>query len=96
MEEFVDDLSPDTRAGFVNAVTRLAMGEALPMPLNRNFSSVCRGLRELRFNDRTGHYRFFYYMKVRDAIYFVHAIEKKSQTLPREELETLLRRTREI
>ena len=55
------------------------------MSLSRNLSSIHKGLHELRFKDRTGAYRIFYFIKKADGIYFVHAFKKKTQELPQKE-----------
>ena len=40
------------------------------MPISRNLSSIHRGLHELRLKDRSGVYRFFYFIKKADGLYF--------------------------
>ena len=54
------------------------------------------GLRELRFRDRAGQVRVIYYLKKGDAIYLVHAFRKKTQTIPRRELDIIHKRLKEI
>jgi phage-related protein len=66
------------------------------MPLSRNLSSVHPGLHELRLKDRSGQVRFFYFVKRGDAIYLLHAFKKKTQEIPRKELDLILKRIREI
>jgi phage-related protein len=41
----------------------LEEGQSLSMPLSRNLYSIHKGLHELRLKDRTGAYRFFYFIK---------------------------------
>lgn len=96
VEEFLRDLSQDLKADFLDAVLLLERGENLTMPLSRNLSSIERGLHELRLKDRTGAYRFFYFIKRADGIYFVHAFKKKTQELPKQEIEVVRRRMKEI
>lgn len=74
----------------------LEAGENLAMPLNRNLSSIYKGLNELRLKDRTGAYRFLYFIKKADGIYFIHAFKKKTQELPQKEIEVVLKRLKEI
>jgi len=71
-------------------------GQGLTMPLSRNLSSVYPGLHELRFKDRSGQVRVFYFVKRGDAIYLLHAFRKKTQELPRNEIELVLKRIKEI
>ena len=66
------------------------------MPLSRNLSSIHHGLHELRLKDRAGQIRIFYYLKRDDAIYMLHAFRKKTQELPRREIDVALRRLKEI
>lgn len=80
----------------MDALSFLEQGKVLSMPLSRNLSSVARGLHELRFRDRGGQVRFFYFIKKADAIYMVHAARKKTQALPKEDIELVLKRLKEI
>lgn len=96
VEEFLRDLGADMKAEFLDAVLLLERGENLAMPLSRNLSSIGRGLHELRLKDRTGAYRFFYFIKRADGVYFVHAFKKKTQELPKQEIEVVKRRLKEI
>ena len=90
------ECSGDIKSDFVDAVSLLATGENLQMPLSRNLSSIHKGLHELRLKDRSGQVRVFYFMKKNDAIYMLHAIRKKTQELPKNEIETVLKRIKEI
>ena len=96
IEEFLLDLSIELRSEFMDAVILLEGGQNLSMPLSRNLSSIERGLHELRIKDRTGAYRFFYFLKKADGIYFVHAFKKKTQELPSKEIEIIRKRIKEI
>lgn len=75
---------------------RLERGEAIPTPLCKPLFSVERGLYELRFSYRAGEYRVFYYVKVRDAIYVIHAMHKKRQKMDRRTIDLLKARIRSI
>ncbi len=96
VEEFLGSLSFELRSEFVDAVLHLEKGQNLPMPLSRNLSSVERGLYELRLRDHTGIFRFFYFIKKGDSIYFLHAFKKKTQDLPFKEIEMIRKRVREV
>lgn len=96
VEEFLHGLSQSIRTDYFDAVTLLSKGERLTMPLSRNLSDIYRGLHELRFKDRGGQVRFFYYIKKGDAIYMVHAFQKKTQTIPKKEKKIILKRLRRI
>lgn len=96
VEEFVRELSDQTKAEFFDAVSLLASKKKLGMPLSRPLSNIYRGLHELRFRDRTGQIRFFYYIKKGDAIYFLHALKKKTQAIPNKVKTLILKRVREV
>lgn len=96
VEEFLAGLSQEAKSDYLDAVILLEEGQNLSMPLSRNLSSIHKGLHELRLKDRTGAYRFFYFIKKADGIYFVHAFKKKSQELPQKEIDVVLKRLREV
>ena len=96
VEEFLTELSQEMRTDFMDAVLLLEEGQSLSMPLSRNLSSIHKGLHELRLKDRAGAYRFFYFIKKAENIYFVHAFKKKTQELPQKEIEVVLRRLKEV
>ncbi len=96
VEEFLKEQSEDIRSDFVDAVSLLKSGHWLSMPINRNLSSVCQGLHELRLKDRSGQVRILYYIKRGDAIYMLHAFKKKTRELPQKETQVALKRIREV
>jgi len=96
VEEFLNDCSLELRSDFVDALNLLAAGEKLSMPLSRNLASIHQGLHELRLKDRSGQVRVFYFIKKNDAIYLLHAFKKRTQELPKNEIETVLKRIKEV
>ncbi len=68
----------------------------LSMPISRNLSGVHHGLHELRLKDRSGQIRVFYFIKKSDAIYLLHAFKKKTQELPKKEVDLAIKRIREV
>jgi len=84
------------RNEFSDSVKLLSEGMQLHMPLSRNLAGIHPGLHELRFKDRAGVYRVFYYIRTRDAIYMLHAFKKKTQEIPEKEKTIVLRRIREV
>jgi phage-related protein len=96
VEAFLKDCSRTVQQEFLDAVALLEQGKLLSMPLSRSLSSVYHGLHELRFRDRGGQVRFFYFIKRGDAIYMLHAMKKKTQTIPEEDVELILRRLKEV
>lgn len=96
VEQFLYLCSEQVQGEFLDAVSLLEQGVNLAMPLSRNLSSIHKGLHELRFKDRGGQVRFFYYIKKGTAIYMVHAAKKKTQTIPHEDVQLILKRLKEI
>ncbi|MBF0104084.1 MAG: type II toxin-antitoxin system RelE/ParE family toxin [Deltaproteobacteria bacterium] len=75
---------------------RLSDGEEIGMPLCRSLSTIMRGLYELRFSYQAGEYRVFYYIKVGEAIYVVHAMKKKSRKIDTKTIMLLKNRIRSL
>ena len=96
VREFISALSQDLQAQVTNAVLVLEDGGAISLPLSKNLSGILKGLHELRLKDRTGIYRIFYFIKVKDSIYLVHAFKKKTQQIPQKEIDVVKSRIREI
>ena len=96
MEDFLLGLPEATRLEVADAIVLLEGGQTLEMPLSRNLAGIRPGLNELRFRDRAGQVRVIYYLKKGDAIYLVHAFRKKTQTIPRRELDIIHKRLKEI
>jgi phage-related protein len=96
VEEFILALPEETRLEIADAIALLESGQRIDMPLSRNLSSIRPGLHELRFRDKAGQVRVIYFIKRGEAIYFVHALRKKTQTLPSKEIDLILKRIREI
>lgn len=96
VEEFLKDCSAQIRSDFFDALSLLASGQNLSMPLSRNLSSLKQGLHELRLKDRGGQIRIFYFIKRAEGIYLLHAFKKKTQELPKSEIDLILKRIKEI
>ena len=96
IEEFVREISTEAQADFFDAVSLLSAGKMLSMPLSRPLATIYPALYELRIRDRVGQIRFFYYIKKGEAIYMLHAFRKKTQELPKREIDIVLKRMREI
>lgn len=80
----------------MDAVNLLAAGQVLSMPLSRNLSGIALGLHELRLRDRAGQVRVFYFIKRGEAIYMLHAMRKKTQEIPKRDIEIILKRLKEV
>ncbi len=62
----------------------------------RAMPDVGRGVYEIRIREEDHAHRVFYVARFDDAIYVLHAFEKKTRRTPRADLETARRRYREI
>ena len=81
---------------FADAVTLLREGMILSMPLSRAMPSIGHNVYELRFRDKSGIFRVFYVIKKKDAIYAVHAFQKKTQKTPKKNIELVKKRLRRL
>ncbi len=96
VRKFVEGLSQSLQEDFLVALDRLSHGETLDMPLSKPLFGIALGLHELRFKERRSIYRVFYFIKRGDAIYLVHAVQKKTDTIPDKDRRLILRRLKEI
>ena len=86
----------EVRRELGKAVFDLQMGAVLTMPLSRPMPSVAPGVEELRFRDRAGIYRAFYYARSPRGILVFHAFAKKSRSTPKRELALGAKRLQEL
>ncbi len=84
----------ELKQSIFGALGRIERGESIGMPLCRPLPSIARGLYELRLSYQGGEYRVFYYMKLKDGIYVIHAMQKKSQKIERRTNDLLISRIR--
>ena len=96
VRKFVEGLSQDLQEDFLQTLDRLKQGETLGMPLSKPLFNIALGLHELRFKEQRSIYRVFYFIKRGDAIYLVHAMQKKTETIPDKDRRLILRRLKEI
>ncbi len=59
-------------------------------------ASIGAGVREIRVRDAAGQFRIIYLATVRDAVYVLHAFQKKSAATARQDLELASRRLAEL
>ncbi len=68
------------RPARVDVGSELYLLQTGQQPLHsRPFSSVGRGVWEIRVNDPSGAYRVFYLVRRRDGIHVLHAFQEKTQ-----------------
>lgn len=59
-------------------------------------STVGAGVREIRIRDESGAYRVLYVAKRADAVYVLHCFQKKTQAIPKQDIELASKRYREL
>ncbi|WP_034924942.1 type II toxin-antitoxin system RelE/ParE family toxin [Candidatus Accumulibacter vicinus] len=59
-------------------------------------ASIGRGVEEIRVWDDTGTYRVIYTARLADAVYVLHAFQKKTQTAAKRDVELARRRFTEL
>ena len=57
---------------------------------------VGSGVREIRGKDEVGIYRVFYVAKFLEAVYVLHCFQKKTQKTSQSDMETGIRRFKEL
>ena len=96
VKEFIAELPEEARYELISFLRRMESGEILPMPYSRSMASMAHGLYELRVRDSQGTARVFYYTKIQGAIYLLHALRKKSRTIPDRDRDLILKRIQEL
>lgn len=92
----IRDFSKEVRIELGSALMKVQLGMPVGMPLSRPMSIVASGVHELRFRDRSGIQRVFYYLQSARGLLVFHAFVKKSQNTPRAEIELGRKRLREM
>jgi phage-related protein len=59
-------------------------------------ASVGQGVREIRIRDEAGAFRVLYIAKLEDAVYVLHAFQKKTQQTAKRDLDLAATRLRQI
>lgn len=90
------DAPPDVIQDVFALFDELAAGKMLTMPISRPLPSIAKGLHELRLSGKRGEYRVFYVVRVGNAIYVLHAMEKKKNEIDRKTADLLQTRIRSL
>lgn len=96
IEEFLSKCPENIVGEYFDAIALLDAGQTLAMPLSKPLFNICIGLHELRFKDRTGAYRFFYYIKLKNEIYVLHALKKQKEEILDKDKNLMLKRIKEV
>jgi len=79
-------------AGF--QIDKVQRGEA---PDNwKPMKSIGKGIREIRIKEASGHYRVIYLANLEDAVYVLHAFQKKSRKTRKSDIDLARKRLNEI
>ena len=70
--------------------TRYNVGRS-PTISNR-WAAVGKGVEEIRITDESGAFRVIYVARRADAVYVLHAFQKKTQATPKKDIDTAKRR----
>ena len=58
--------------------------------------SIGKGIREIRIKETSGHYRVIYLANLEDAVYVLHAFQKKSTKTRKSDIDLARKRLNEI
>ena len=92
----LEDFPNKVKEDLFDVLRDLKEGLSLSMPLSRKMTGMGMGVFELRFRDVSGIYRIIYVVRKRDAIYLVHAFNKKTNKTPIKNIEVALKRIKGI
>lgn len=59
-------------------------------------AAVGKGVEEIRITDDSGAYRVIYAARRADAVYVLHAFQKKKQATPKKDIDTAKRRFEQL
>lgn len=95
-ERELEDFPEEIRVDLADALARLTLGQKLSMPLSRPMPSIGKGVHEIRLRDRTGNYRVIYVFLGEQQIYLLHAFSKKTQEMPKQNIDLAKKRLKEV
>ena len=59
-------------------------------------NSIGKGIREIRIEEASGHYRVIYLANLEDAVYVLHAFQKKTRKTRKSDIDLARKRLNEI
>ena len=86
LREFPDDAKRDAGYQLDRVQHGLQPEDFKPMP------TIGKGVEEIRVRDDTGAYRVIYTARLADAVYVLHAFQKKTQATSKRDIELAKRR----
>lgn len=86
LREFSDDAKRDAGYQLDRVQHGLQPDDFKPIP------TIGKGVEEIRLRDDTGAYRVIYTARLADAVYVIHAFQKKTQATSKHDIELAKRR----
>ena len=90
IREFPDDLRREVGHQLERVQAGKEPADRKPMP------SVGLGVSEIRVRDRTGAFRIIYVAKFSEAVYVIHAFQKKARKTPKPDIDLAGKRFRDL
>ena len=94
--EIIRAFSKEVRAELGSALMKLQMGMTLGLPISQPMPEVYPGVAELRFRDRSGIQRVFYFSGSEQSILVFHAFAKKTRETSQTDIELGRKRLKEM
>ena len=90
LREFPEDARQDTGYQLDRVQRGMQPADFKPMP------SVGKGVEEIRVRDETGAFRVVYTARLSDAVYVLHAFQKKTQITAKRDIDLATERFKEL
>ena len=90
VREFPEDARQDTGYQLDRVQRGMQPDDFKPMP------SIGKGVEEIRVRDETGAYRVVYTARLAEAVYVLHAFQKKTQATSKRDIDLAIERFKEL
>ena len=90
VREFPEDARQDTGYQLDRVQSGMQPDDFKPMP------SIGKGVEEIRVRDETGAYRVVYTARLAEAVYVLHAFQKKTQATSKRDIDLAALRFKEL
>ena len=90
VREFPEDARQDTGYQLDRVQRGMQPDDFKPMP------SIGKGVEEIRVRDETGAYRVVYTARLAEAVYVLHAFQKKTQATSKRDIDLAVERFKEL
>lgn len=89
--EMLARLPPTTR-GMMLVINSIKFSEGTSPTISRRCPGIGKGVEEIRVSEPSGAYRVVYAARRAEAVYVLHAFQKKTQATPKKDLEIAKKR----